>query len=284
MIRVIYGDVLLLIDFCMNFFVLYTASVILRRRIKVVCIAFAALVGGIYSVVKIFVSGNNIIDCIISFCVGLLICYICFGGYRFLKTAAIFYSVAALVGGLMYAIYYLLGSYHTDIYGYAFEYAYSHMPIWLFVVLAAISMMISWSFAYFGRESSENSEEDVIIEYRGKSETVKLLLDSGNLAKEPISGKNVVFISKCKAKTLLGMELYSAIVGKDMEKLLRNKFRLITVSMVDGRNNTYYGFLPSGMYIMRGKRKIDIEAYIAVSTTELQFCGCDGIAHPALMI
>lgn len=283
MVRVIYGDVLLLIDFCMNFFVLYTSSIILRRRMKFVCIAIASLIGGIYSVVKIFVSGNNIFDCIISFSVGLLVCYICFGSYRFLRTAAVFYSTAALVGGMMMGIYYLLGSYHTDIYGYAYEYAYSHMPIWMFIVLAAISMIISWAFAYFGRESAEKREEEIIVEYCGRKTEIRLLLDSGNLAKEPISGKAVVLIVKSKAKTLFDSEIYEAVIHKDTEKLLKNKFRLITVSGIDGRPNTYYGLLPDRMYVVRKNEEVELNAYIAVCDAETLCGDCEGVAHPTLI-
>lgn len=283
MIRVIYGDVLLLIDFCMNFFVLYTTGIILRRRIKLICIGLASLIGGIYSIVKIFVSGNNVIDCIISFCVGLLICYICFGSYRFLKTAAVFYSTASLVGGMMIGIYYLLGSYHTDIYGYAYEYAYSHMPIWLFIVLAAVSMLISWAFAYFGRESAEKSEEELIIEHRSKKIKIRLLLDSGNLAKEPISGKSVVLIVRRKARVLFDNDTYSAIMRKDTEKLLKNKFRLITVSGIDGRRSTYYGTIPDRIYVVRKNKEIELDAYIAMCDAEVLSGDCEGLAHPALI-
>ena len=200
MIRVIYGDVLLLIDFCMNFFVICTTGIIARRRIKKVCIVLASLIGGIYSVAKVFLKGNDIFDCVISLAMGLLMCYICFGGYKFLKTVTVFYSVSALIGGIMFAIYYFLASYHTDIYGYAFEYAYSHLPVWMFIVLAAISMLISWSFAYFGRDSAEKEDETIGIEFGGKSIEVKALIDSGNLVKEPISNKNVIIVGKEKAK------------------------------------------------------------------------------------
>ena len=282
MVRIIYGDVLLLIDFCMNFFVLYTASLILRRRIKWICVGLASLIGGIYSVAKVFLSGNDIIDCIISLCVGLLVCYICFGGYRFIKTAAVFYCVSALVGGIMFGIYYFLGSYHNDIYGYAFEYAYSHLPIWLFIVLAAVSMTISWAFAYLGRESTEKGEDVIIIEHQYRKAKLRILLDSGNLAKEPISGKSVVMISKKKAKELFEDEMYSAIIGRNTEKLLKNKFRLITVSGLDGKESVYFGFFPDKMYVLREKQSVDIDAYVIVCDTEF-FGGCEGIAHPALL-
>ena len=256
MVKIIYGDVLLLIDFCMNFFVLYTTGIIIKRRIKLICMGTASFIGGIYSVAKLFISGNDILDCIISFCVGLLICYICFGEYRFLKTVAVFYCVSSLVGGIMFSIYYFLGSYHTDIYGYAFEYAYSHLPVWLFIVLAAVSMSISWAFAYLGRERCEKDEEIITIEHRGKTVSINTLLDSGNLIKEPISGKFVVILSKKKAKEVLSKEMYCAILEGKTEELLKNRFRIITVTGIEGSANTHYGFAPEKIYVKRGKKDL----------------------------
>ena len=45
MVRVIYGDVLLLVDFSMNCFALYITAYFLRRHIKALCLVGAALVG-----------------------------------------------------------------------------------------------------------------------------------------------------------------------------------------------------------------------------------------------
>ena len=284
MLQVIYGDVLLLIDFCMNFFVLYTTGIILRRKTKALCLISAALIGGIYSVAKVFVNGNDILDCVISLAVGLLMCYISFGGYRFLKTILIFFGTASLVGGMMFLVYFFLGSYHTDLFGNFRGYAYAHIPLWLFVLLAAISLLISTVFSYLGRETVEQREATVTVSYRGQSTELTLLLDSGNLAKEPISGKYVILLSGEKARTLLGDAVYSAIQNKESEFLLKRKFRLICASGVDGVPHTYYGFLPDSIFLADAEEKAEMDAYIAVCEGKDGFGGCDGIAHPAVVV
>ncbi len=284
MVRVLYGDVLLLIDFCMNFFVLYTSSLVLRRRVKAVCIAGASAIGGVYSVAKVFVSGNDVVDCIISLLVGLLMCYICFGLYSFLKTAVVFFGIASLVGGIMIATYFFLGSYHKDIYGNLYDYTYSHVPLWLFTVLAAVSMLISWIFTYIGRERTDKQEETATLVFGKKSLAVKLLLDSGNLIKEPISGKYVVLLGRGKAKTLLGEELFKAITEKNTELLLANNFRIVCVKGIDGEKRMYYGFLPDGFYIEKGNCRLELDAYVAVCDTAVLFDKCDGLAHPSAVL
>ncbi len=283
MVQVVYGDILLLIDFCMNFFVLYTTAIILRRKTKLFCIGGAAFVGGIYSVAKIFVSGNDILDCIISLCVGLLMCYISFGGYRFLKTAVVFFCTSALLGGIMFAVYFMLASYHRDIFGNMQSYAYSHIPIWLFLVLAAISFAVAWAFSYIGRERADQSEETVTVEYMGKRVSVRLILDSGNFAREPISGKYVVLLSREMAANLFCEELYKAVMARDSEFLLKRKFRLVGVSDIGGERHTYYAFMPDKMYLNSKGNMPDIDAYIAVCDSKLLFRDCDGLAHPSVI-
>lgn len=284
MVQVIYGDVLLLIDFCMNFFVLYTTGIILRRKTKTLCLAGAALVGGIYSVAKVFVNGNDALDCVISFAVGLLMCYIAFSGYRFLKTALVFFGTSALIGGIMFAIYFFLGSYHADLFGNIRGYAYSHIPLWLFTLLAAISFLISWIFSYLGRETVEKKEVTAEATYQGRTVAFKLLLDSGNLAKEPISGKYVILLGGRKGRQLIGNTVYDALCKKDSEFLLKRHFRLICASGVDGAAHTYYGFLPDSIHVTDTKKHAEMDAYIAVCEAEGVFGGCDGIAHPAAVV
>ncbi len=282
MVQIIYGDVLLLIDFCMNFFVLYTTGILLRRKTKVMCLAGASIVGGIYSVAKVFVNGNDVFDCIISFGVGLLMCYITFGAYRYLKTTFVFFATSALVGGIMFGIYFLFGSYHSDLLGNIRSYAYSHIPLWLFTVLAAISFLLSWLFSYLGREAAETAEESVTVEHNGHRLELRLLLDSGNLAKEPISGKNVVLLWGEKVRDLLSEEIYDAIVKENCTVLLQNHFRLVSLCGIDGKKRISYGFFPDRIFFEKGGRYVELDACVAVCNYAGNENNIDGIAHPTL--
>ncbi len=283
MIQVIYGDVLLLIDFCMNFFVLYTTSLLLRRKARVGALSAAAVVGGVYSVAKVFVNGNDVLDCAISLGVGALMCYITFGGYLYLKTLLAFFGSAATVGGVMFGVYYLLGSYHVDLFGELRSYAYSHIPLWLFTVLAAVSFLLSWMFSYTEKNHAEKEEEIVTVEYAGKKAKLSLLLDSGNLAKEPISGKNVVLIGMQKAKELLGESVSSAITKRESEYLLRRKFRLVRIRGIGGES-LCYGFFPDRIYFQKAGHTVELDACVAVCEENFGGGEPDGLAHPALFV
>lgn len=281
MVQVIYGDVLLLIDFCMNFFVLYMTGLFMRRHARALCLAGASLIGGIYSVARVFINGNNIFDFFINLAVGLLMCYIAFGGYKFVKTVLIFFGAAALIGGAMFCTYYFLGSYHADLFGNVRSYSYSHMPLWLFAVLAAVSLLLSWIFSYFGRETTEKRELAVRIEQNGKSTQLRLLLDSGNLVKEPISGKYVIMAGIDMVEPLLPPDLVQALARSDGPYLLQHRFRLVCAAGIDGKSSTFYAFQPDKIYFENKRRTVEIDAYIAVTGADVTFDGCEGIVHPS---
>lgn len=283
MVREIYGDVLLLIDFCMNFFILHMSGVLLRRRMKVGPLLAASLIGGIYNVAKLFVRGNDVFDCVISLGVGILMCYVAFGGYKFIKTALVFFSLAALLGGCMFAVYYLFGRHYADFGSGAGGYAASHIPVRLFLVLAAVSFFISWLFSYMGRDLSDKRELVATAENDREKAEFRLLLDSGNFVKEPISGKYVVLLSQKKGLTLLDAATAIAVRKKDAAYLLHHKFRLISALGIDGRKHTYYGFRPKRLYFIEKHKKVELDVYIALVDADIALGDFDGIAHPSLI-
>jgi len=283
MVQVIYGDVLLLVDFCIDFFILYLTGIFLRRCTKTLCIAGAALVGGIYSVAEVFINGNDVLDFIISMSVGALMCYISFGGYKFIKTFLVFMVISAMCGGIMMAVFFFLGSYHFDMFGNMRGYAYTHIPLWLFALLALFSFAVSWMFSHIGRERAEKDTANVEIYRNGKSVKIRLLYDSGNLVKEPISGKYVIFAKMKAIKTLLSDSEISALSSGDSETLLKNRFRIVTAHGIDGNNKTYFAFHPERLLAEDRKKKCECDVYIAVSEADGVFGENEGIANPAII-
>ena len=279
MIRTLYGDVLLLIDFCMNFFILHTTGALLHRKTKVGYIAAAALFGGVYDLARLLVNGNDAFDACIGVAVGMLMCYITYGGYKFLKTVLTFFGIAALAGGSMIGVYYLLGSYHADLFGNIGGYAFSHIPLWLFAALAAVSLLLSLIFSYIGRESRETSQTEITIQYGERQITATVLLDSGNLVHEPLSGKSVILLPYKTAASLLPQETLRAIERKDGEYLLSMQFRLIGVMGIGGERRICYGFLPDNILAKKGRHTVEIDAYVAVCDGAV-LESFDGVMHP----
>lgn len=283
MVRVIYGDVLLLVDFCMNCFALYITAYFIRRRVKTLCLVGAALVGGIYNVAAVYLNTDNLPARLTAAAVGALMCYIAFGGYHFVRAVLTFFAVSALIGGLMYGVYFLLGSYHSDLFGNTRGYAYTHIPLWMFAALAGVSFVLALIFSRLGRDVTDRREALVTVTTAQGCKRFDLLLDSGNLVREPISGKYVVIVSLTAAAPLLTADERRALQSGDADYLLRRRFRLICAGGLDGTPRTLYGFVPDSIVYTDGKKSVKLDAYIAVTPTETGFAGFEGIAHPSVI-
>ena len=281
MVRVIYGDVLLLVDFCMNCFALYITAYLIRRHVKTLCLVGAALVGGIYNVAAVYLNTDNLLAKLTAAAVGLLMCYIAFGGYHFVRTALTFFAVSALIGGLMYGVYFLFGSYHTDLFGNTRGYAYTHIPLWMFAALAGVSFILAVIFSRLGRDVTDRREATVTVTTANGCKVLHLLLDSGNLVREPISGKYVLIVGLDAVAPLLTDAERRAIADRDADALLRRRFRLICARGMDGTPRTLYGFVPDSIVYTDGKKSVKLDAYLAPTPIETGFCGFEGIAHPS---
>lgn len=283
MVRVIYGDVLLLVDFCMNCFALYITAYFIRRRVKTLCLVGAALVGGIYNIASVYLNTDNLLSRLTAAAVGVLMCYIAFGGCHFVRAVLTFFAVSALIGGLMYGVYFLFGSYHSDLFGNTRGYAYTHIPLRMFAALAGVSFVLALIFSRLGRDVTDRREALVTVTTAQGCRQFDLLLDSGNLVREPISGKYVVIVSLAAAAPLLTDEERRALQSGDADCLLRRRFRLICARGMDGTPHTLYGFVPDSIVYADGKRSVKLDAYIAVTPTETGFSGFEGIAHPSVI-
>ena len=64
--QIIYPDVLLVVNFCMEYIALYLCGFFLHTIKRKKFLFFAAFVGGVYSLVCIFVNGNALFNFILN--------------------------------------------------------------------------------------------------------------------------------------------------------------------------------------------------------------------------
>lgn len=100
---------------------------------------------------------------------------------------------------------------------------------------------------------------DVEVEYRNKKVDVRLMIDTGNLLKEPITNTPVIVIEKEKLKEILESEILDALEeiiyggGEDLSKKIGedyiSRFRLIPFSSLGKQNGMLIGFKPDKVKI-----------------------------------
>lgn len=287
--QVVYGDVLFLVNFSIDFLVLFMAGYFLHIKRRPFRLLLAALVGGIYGVVILLPAlswwGTLLVHFFMAFCL-CLIAYAPIGRRMFFSLFLSFFGAALLLGGALTAFYSFLA---TVFEASGTNAVTSEKKAEMFLFYAAISALVLF---VGGRvlAKRKNRREVMVEVWEGeKSTTFCGLVDSGNLLADPLSGKPVILVRRKEALSLIpGEALRSLERGADERSLpihLRRKIRVILARGAVGQQ-VLLGYLPDDIYLYgrdREKNKYAVDAILAVAEQEAKdFGGYAGIVPASL--
>lgn len=192
----LYIDVLFAINFSMDFLSLYLTAVGLRKKIYKLRIVFSAILGGIYGVLEFVLTFSPLFSSFLSVLISVLMCLIAYkdsGIIKFIFSLILFWGASASLGGIMSLLFNFL---NQIFYRYLKEYSYSEVYSGArFFIIASLSVLIASVINKIIMNKKQIREADVEVQFKGETFQFKGLCDSGNLLKEPISGRDVILIS-----------------------------------------------------------------------------------------
>lgn len=200
--QVVWGDVLFIVNFSMDFLALYITGRLLRLPPRTAALLISASVGGLYAVVSLFLSppGNagRIFSFAITAAVSLLMCYIVWGGSgAYIKSLFAFWTVSFALAGGMTALYAALGSWSERVeLGGRARTLYGELPAgWLFVSAAASALVTLLGGRIIRRRAAVRGL-DLRVSLCGATFDARALNDTGNLLRDPVGGLPVVIVSR----------------------------------------------------------------------------------------
>lgn len=264
---VLWGDVLFAIDFSMDYLCLYFCLRIQRREIQTLRLCLGAAIGAAFSVASIALAPHftTVTKTILSLVFAYLCCLVALPpchtkALRTLMSMPLFFIFEAALGGIMTAIYLWFGK-QLGTYTYKTSGAEDSYGIPTFFLILVIAFVLFFFFyrVITSRHREEPMPKDVrlLIKYQKKSAILPCFFDSGNFAREPISGEAVIFLptSAEASLSLSGAQLSSGgILGS----------RLIPIQTISGRQ-LLWGILPDELYLMHGEQVKRISAYLVFS-------------------
>ena len=292
--QVVYGDVLFLINFCMDLICLYIAGRVASVRISAVSLLIASALGGVYGVVSVFMPGLAVLSAVIGFGVSLLMCFVCFGGRcgrrSFVRAVAVMYVSSILLGGLVTFVYGLLGRVLPELIRAIGEDPGGEKRTLLFIGVAAVCALLTLvgrRLLSFGTRL-KRIRVHVTVERRVGSFTA--LVDSGNLLCDPITGRKVIVAGISRMSGVIPDEVIRAVSSGDVTALERLSYRSMkrvrlipSVSVGSGR--LLVGYLPDRIEIEgeRGERYA-VDAMLAFDgDSAADFGGCEAIVPSSLV-
>lgn len=262
----IFADVLFVINFSMDFLALFLTGKILSMPVRGKRLAAASALGALCAVLRTAFPGNGGIRVVWTLgiiSVGAAMCLVAYNG-RLFRTLPVFLAANLALGGLMSVLGRIL---RVAGFGYTRSGRAS-----LFAFPAVVAGVVCVIYGRLRPRSTALRETDVSITIDGRTKTFHMLVDSGNLLTEPLSGKAVILVSPEKMADILPEPLKGLTVNNipSLDSASARRIRLIPAKGI-GNAELLIGLVPD---------RIMIDGYetdAVAATTDSDFGGLDGI-------
>ena len=270
--RTVYIDLLFLINFSMDFLCFYISARIISVRFSALRAVAASVLGGIYSGAALFVPANAVVSVSIDVLVCFFMCLIAFGGGKkvgIIFVTLVYFSVSMALGGFMTALFNLLNrmgfsSLASD------STEGDGISVWLFALLAAVSAVFTLLGGRSFRRRSAQKSAAVRIRLGKNEKTLSAMVDSGNLLREPISGRSCIAVEMDALGGIVPDEVLSAARAERVssvefiDKSFLKNVRLVPAHTATGER-ILIGIRADSLFIDAGRGEFESDAYIVLS-------------------
>ncbi|ADL07722.1 sigma-E processing peptidase SpoIIGA [Thermosediminibacter oceani] len=258
---VIYFDVVFIINFLMNFTILWLVKLILKLDAANLRIAAGALLGNLFLLEVFFPSGallQTIPGKIIVSIMMALIAFYPLSFSEFIKALGFFYFVSFMVGGGAFAIFYLINSEG------AFTPLVNNISVpWWILLVSSLFLFVFFKFLWpfiYRILSKETLVVPVTIMFGQDQLKIKALIDTGNDLRDPITNYPVIIVEFSAIKELFPQEIRSFMVREPeegLEEIIKAvsssywaaRLRIIPFSSIGKSTGLMVGFKPDKVIV-----------------------------------
>lgn len=266
--QTVYADLFFMINFSMDFLCFYLASRLLGAKLSVPRAVIASALGGIYADLALIWGLSGALGLAADILSCALMCAVAFGARQRVRRLPIYIlvyvAVSMTLGGFMTAIFNLLnrtslGAVSSDGDG---------ISAWLLVILAVVSAALTLLGGRFFRRRTSKRNVRLKITLGGKDAELTALCDSGNMLREPISGKLCVIASVDALGAVLPRGIRETVKngGRNMSDLAASDLglRVIPTTTATGEG-MLFAVYPDRISVEDGKDEYTVDALLALS-------------------
>ena len=242
----VYLDIILLENIGMNYILLMATAILLKKETKIIRTAIASFIGALYAII----SYANILPIYSSIVAKILLSvtmvYVALKPVsmkNLCKSIILFYFVSFVFGGCAFALLYIVRPEQILMKNGVYIGTY---PIKIAILAGVIGIPLLQIVARLIKSKlSHRMIYEITMHMNANSKTVKALLDTGNLLKEPITGVPVMVVEKRALQDFIPASILNNlenIIGGDVEKIedenmeYISKLKVIPFSSL-GKNN-----------------------------------------------
>ncbi len=264
----IYLDVVLVENLCMNYIILFATGYLLKRKINHIRLILSALLGGIYSILAYMQILKIYSHFVLKILLSIVMVYLAYhakNGKNFAKELLFFYLTSFVFGGSAFALLYFVKPEEIFMLNGSYVGTYP-LKIALLGGLVGFTMTaIAFHFVK-GKLTKKDVYCMLSIYWKEKELTIRALLDTGNMLKDPITSMPVIVVEKEALKEILPdsiLENLTNIIGGDVPKEVyedenleyMTKFRVIPFRSLGKTNGMLLGVKVNKITIEQGEEK-----------------------------
>ena len=259
---IVYADILILLNFLVNYFLLLTAKNINSAHTKLYRLILSSALGALFSLYIFLPPINRFYDLLIKLLTCFFMTLIGFGyksHKKFLKAFFTVFGSTCLYAGIMIAVWHIFKPNGMIINNSVVYFNIS--PLFLITFTVGFYFLFSIGFRIFSKTSKTAERCEVTLFADEKQANFDAILDTGN-SLEDIYGKSEIIIAEKSVFYLLFGE-------KDInnDDKLKKRYRVIPCSTVAG-TTTLNGYRCDKAYIKSESKKITLEKPILAVSNE----------------
>ena len=290
--QTVYVDLYFLINFSMDYLCFYITASLLHRKLPKLRTFFASVAGGLYSVLIIIADFVSPLRLVCDLASGFLMCALVFtdkktGFFKTVLHSLAYVGVSVALGGIMTAIFNMLNAIGFD--RILTDDTGDGMPVWIFAAISAISGWATLAGGRFFRKKQSERSADVEITFGGKTVSLTALCDSGNLIRDPVSGKSIVVADLFSVADALPPELLSAVRKNDLDEIGQlpseqaKKIRFVPSRTATG-TGILYALTPDKLTVTAHGVTQSVDALFAPVVLDSSAGGFQALLPPELLV
>lgn len=273
---IVYADILILLNWVVDYFLLLASGALIRKKPKLIRIISSAFLGGLSSLYIFLPQSPMLIELISRIILCAVMTMVAFGFgtvMDYVRNTGIFFGITCLYAGIMTALWHIFKPNGMVINNSVVYFDISALALISFTVLFYFAfVLLSKLFA-----SNAKTAEFCSITVKVGEITVELkaILDTGNSLNDLFGNSEIIITNKKIAERLFGD------TDINNNPSLKSRYRVVPINTVSGAD-MLDGFRCDNAVAVLESERVDIKnPIIAISKTAFD-SGIDGIVNPKI--
>ena len=284
--QTVYVDLFFLINFSMDFLCFFLTAKIMGGKLSLLRTVIASVIGGIYANITLFISVPWGISLALDLAVCVAMCLVAFGGgTQIFRNTLAYIATSLALGGVMTALFYLLDRVQIPLDAVKSD----GISAWLLAILAALGAVCTVIAGRFFKRRSARRYADVTVMLGKARKSLKGFCDSGNLLRDPISGKPCIIADVSAVADILP-EGVTALVKQENTDMtgindseVYRRIRLIPTVSATGKAMTV-ALRVDKILIRNGKEEREVDALLGLAVMGRAGDDCQALIPTELLI